>query len=112
MTSFITLNQNSDFRRVYGRGKSYVNPALVVYVLRNRAGISRYGITVSKKVGKAVKRNRAKRIITAALLDNLPEIREGWDIVFVARARTVNCKSTQIAPVMKRLLQTAGVVKR
>ena len=58
----ITIHQNTDFRRVYGRGKSCKSPALVIYSLKNRAGICRIGITTSKKLGGAVERNRCRRV--------------------------------------------------
>lgn len=110
MSRFIPLNSNTDFRRCYGRGKVYTNPALVIYVLRNRAGICRIGITTSKKIGNAVERNRARRVIRAAA-EMLPEITCGYDIVFVARTRTIRKKSTEISAVMKKQLISAGVLQ-
>ncbi len=109
MASFVTLNQNSDFRRAYSRGKVYTSPALVIYVNRNRAGICRIGITASKKIGNAVQRNRARRVIRAAA-EMLPAIQGGYDVVFVARTKTIQKKSTEIRISMERMLRTAGVV--
>ena len=109
MHKYVTLNQNSDFRRVYARGKAYANPALVSYVLRNRAGICRIGITSSKKIGNAVQRNRARRVIRAAT-EMLPEIRGGYDIVFVARTKTALKKSTELCGIMETQLRSAGVI--
>ena len=106
----VPLKCNSDFRRAYHRGKVYTNPALVIYVLKNRAGICRIGITTSKKIGNAVQRNRARRIIRAAFLA-MPEINAGYDIVFVARTRTVYSKSTELEPVMRKQLKSAGVIE-
>lgn len=60
------LNRNNDFRRIYARGKVQAGPILVTYVCKNRAGRPGVGITVSKKVGKAVRRNRARRVIREA----------------------------------------------
>lgn len=114
LPEILTLNLNSDFRRLYARGKSYANPALVTYVMKNRAGIchnSRMGITTSKKIGNAVKRNRARRIISAAFRQLEPQIGTGWDIVFVARVRTTALKSTDVLRVMEMQLKTAGVLK-
>ena len=104
-----TLHLNSDFRRAYTRGKAYTNPALVTYVVKNRAGICRIGITTSKKIGNAVRRNRARRVIRAAA-ERLPEIQENVDLVFVARTRTASKKSTEIADVMLSHLRKAGVI--
>ncbi len=109
LTGTVTLNSNSDFRRAYTRGKAYTNPALVTYVRKNRAGICRIGITASKKIGNAVQRNRARRVIRAAA-EMLPQFSPGWDIVFVARTRTVTKKSTYIKEIMRQQLLSAGVI--
>ncbi|MBQ7689564.1 MAG: ribonuclease P protein component [Clostridia bacterium] len=109
MTGTIPLKTNSDFRRAYTRGKAYTDPALVTYVRKNRAGICRIGITASKKIGNAVERNRARRVIRAAA-EMLPSFSSGYDIVFVARTRTVSRKSTQIKEIMSRQLTSAGVI--
>lgn len=103
------LNTNSDFRRAYARGRQYTTPALVTYVLKNRAGICRIGITTSKKIGIAVERNRARRVIRAAMF-NMPEMKAGYDIVFVARRKTVFAKSTEVEAVMREHLLSAGVI--
>ncbi len=110
MSRFNTLNSNTDFRRAYARGKAYTNPALVTYVIKNRAGICRIGITSSKKIGNAVERNRARRVIREAFL-SLPEANGNFDIVFVARRKTVHKKSTDISAIMRRHLISAGVIK-
>ena len=111
MNSVETLKTNSDFRRAYGRGKSYTNPALVMYVRKNRAGSCRIGITASKKIGNAVQRNRARRVIREAFRQvNLP-LKGNYDVIFVARTKTVYKKSTDIYNVMVPMLIDAGVVK-
>ena len=66
MSDFITLKDNRDFSRLYRRGKSFVSPVLVTYVIKNKSDNLRFGITTGKKVGKAVKRTRARRVIRAA----------------------------------------------
>ena len=58
--------RNTDFARAYRRGKNYVSPFLVTYVVRRRSGGVRMGITTSKKIGGAVQRVRARRVIRAA----------------------------------------------
>lgn len=108
MKSIIKLKENYSFRRAYKKGKSYVSPYFVIYVIKNRRGI-RLGITAGKKLGCAVKRNRAKRVITAAFRECLPNITEGYDFVIVARTRILNIKSTAAAASMRSLLKSAGV---
>lgn len=111
MVGIDSLNRNTDFRRLYGRGKSVVSPILVTYALPNKTDCCRVGITTSKKIGNAVTRNRARRVIRAAYIDILPRISQGYDIVFVARGRTAFKKSTEIAAVMTQQLYELGIIK-
>lgn len=98
----VTLNQNRDFLRLYKRGRSLVSPILVTYCAKNRRGATRIGITATKKVGCAVRRNRAKRIIRAAFRGLGEELTPGYDYIFVARGRTPGCKSQDVQKVMAR----------
>ena len=102
------LKLNKEFRRTYGRGKSVVNHALVCYILHCGGDNIRYGITVSKKLGKAVKRNRAKRLITAAFRAVSANVKPGTQVVFVARSAIFNQKSQQIAQTMRSSFISAG----
>ena len=110
MNSVETLKTNSDFRRAYARGKSYTTPALVMYVRKNRAGSCRIGITASKKIGNAVQRNRARRVIRESFRQIKLPLKSGFDIVFVARTKTVFKKSTEIYDIMLPMLKDAKVV--
>ena len=110
MKNTVTIKSNCDFRRTYGKGKVFQAPALVSYVLKNRAGICRIGITTSKKIGNAVERNRARRVIRAAYREIEDKINGNYDFVFVARSRTKYQKSTQIAQLMLSQLKKAGVI--
>ncbi len=107
----IKLKENREFRRVYNKGKSLVCPCFVIYVNKNRANNTRLGITVGKKIGNAVKRNRAKRVITAAFSMVYPNIGSGYDFVIVARTRILKVKSTEVASSLSNILSAAGVLK-
>ena len=107
-----TIKTNSDFRRAYMRGKSYTNPALVIYSIKNRAGICRIGITTSKKIGNAVQRNRARRVIREAFRQIDMPFKGNYDIVFVARTKTVYKKSTEIHDIMISLLSQACIIEK
>ncbi len=98
----ITLNQNRDFVRLYKRGRSQISPILVTYCAKNRRGGTRVGITATKKVGGAVERNRAKRVIRAACRGLGEALTPGYDYIFVARGRTPACKSQEVQKVMAR----------
>ena len=102
------LKLNKQFRRLYGRGKSFVHKGFVTYILPNKAGSISYGITVSKKLGGAVERNRAKRLISAAFRQCRPNIKRGFDMVFVARTGIFLYKSYEIAEVMSAHLKSVG----
>ena len=79
------IKKNTLFLRVYSKGTSYVNRTLAVYVLPDRKKVSRLGITVSKKIGCAVVRNRVKRLIKESYRLNEQNIKSGQNIVVVAR---------------------------
>lgn len=106
MQHTVMLNQNSDFRRLYYKGASRNHPFLVVYARKNHLGFNRIGITVSKKIGKAHLRNRAKRIIRAAYRQTENEYPTGWDFVFVARTITTTLSTNDIVPVMEKGIKT------
>lgn len=104
------LTKNKEFTRAYARGKAYVHPQLVLYVNKNRLGHTRVGFTATKKIGGAVQRNRARRVMRAAIAAHLPFDVGGYDLVFVARGQTVRCKSGQVAAAAAQLLKKAGLV--
>lgn len=110
MGEYITLKENRDFLRLYKRGKSYVSPVLVTYVMKNKSGNLRYGITTGKKIGKAVKRTRARRVIRASFYELYPNIKRGYDIVFVARGKTPFVKSQVIKEAMQKHLKLAKII--
>lgn len=96
MKHFMPICENNLYRRMYARGKSIVTPSVVIYYSKNRTGDLRLGITTSKKIGNAVKRNRARRIIREAFRNVSPWLRRGYDYILVARGRTPFLKSTDI----------------
>ena len=110
MSDFPVLNQNKDFKTLYYRGKSQVHPLLVTYARKNRVGETRVGITVSKKVGSAVKRSRCRRVIRAAYRTLRCDVCAGYDLVFVARTRTAFVKSDEVARAMRVHLKSLGVL--
>ena len=83
-----SIKENYEFRRIYQRGTSAVSGSMVVYCRKNKLGRSRLGITASTKIGGAVTRNRARRRLREDYRLNRDKLREGWDIILVARGRT------------------------
>ena len=80
------LKKDSDFRKVYKHGKSFANRNLVMYILDNKSDSTRVGISVSKKVGNAINRNKIRRRIKESYRLNIDaNVKYGYDIVFIAR---------------------------
>lgn len=79
------LKKNSDFKPVYTKGRSFATKILVMYYKPNNLSHNRIGFSISKKIGKAVVRNRVRRLLKENLRE-IFDIRCGYDIIFVARA--------------------------
>lgn len=90
------MKSDKDYRRAYNKGKFCADSFVTAYFCPNKLGINRLGITTGKKIGNAVTRNRARRIIRAAYRFNEVKFSIGYDIVFVARAGIEDKKSTDI----------------
>ena len=106
-----TLKQNYEFRRVYNKGKSGVSPLLVVYARPNRGGRSRLGVTVSTKLGKAVVRNRVRRRLREIYRLSQPELKQGYDIVLVARARAVTATYGELTRAYRAGCEKLGLLE-
>lgn len=100
----LTINENKNFLFLYKKGKTCVGKAVAVYYKRNNRPYNRLGITASKKIGNAVLRNRAKRVIRAAYRESEAVLPIGFDIVIVARAAATGVKSYTIKKFMRERL--------
>ena len=89
MDHTVSLKLNHEFRRLYAKGKSAVNPCMAVYCRKNRLGYNRLGFTTGTKLGKAVVRNRTRRRLREAYRLHEERFLPGYDIVVVARVRAV-----------------------
>ena len=90
MKKTATIKENRTFQRIYKRGRSALTPFLVLYCRPNNLGHNRLGVTVSTKLGGAVVRNRARRRLREVFRLAQPDLRTGYDVILVARGRTVN----------------------
>ena len=89
MKRAVTLKENYEFRRLYQRGASSAGSCMVVYCRKNKLEHNRLGITASVKLGNAVIRNRARRRLREVFRLNTRALKQGYDIILVARGRTV-----------------------
>lgn len=108
-----SLNENHRFRALYGRGKSKPGRFMVIYSMRNRAGeVNRLGLTVSKKLGKAVTRNHVRRRLREAYRLNEQDIASGFDIVIVARHGSESAPFEALKGEMCELFKDLGLLRR
>ncbi len=105
-----SIKLNKDFKRLYYRGKSVVRGNLVVYALKNRSDSNRLGITCGKAVGKAVKRNRVKRLLREGYRLMEDRLLNGYDIVLVARTRAVTSKQKHIIKDLEQAFLSLGML--
>lgn len=101
--TYESLKKPSEFSKVYKRGKSFADKNLVIYILPNKLDYTRVGLSVSKKVGNSVRRNRVKRLIRETFRLNYHE-NFGYDIIFIARVRANTADFAAIEKSMKFLL--------
>jgi len=100
-----SLRNSREFQAVYKRGRSVVTKYIVMYYKKNDLNENRIGISVSKKVGNAVIRNRVKRLIKEAFRLKADSIGQGYDIVFVARVRMNQATFKDTTREMNRVLK-------
>lgn len=104
------LKLNHIFRRLYATA-GHANGCLVLYARRNRTEGNRIGITVGKKLGHAVVRNRVRRRIREVYRLNEEKFLPGWDIVVVARSRAITTDFPTLTAAFLSLAEKAGFLK-
>jgi ribonuclease P protein component len=102
------LTKRAQFGLVYDEGSSWVSSAVVMKALPNGLDISRYGFTVSRRVGKAVERNRVKRLLREILRQT--PLQPGWDIIFIARSQAARASYANLGKSVRGLLSRAGLL--
>ena len=105
-----SLKLNHIFRRLYSTG-GHGNGFLAMYVRRNREGVNRVGVTVSKKLGKAVVRNRVRRRLREVYRLHESRFLPGWDIVVVARRRAVSAEFSDLTKAYLALAKKSGILR-
>lgn len=103
------LIRAADFKRVRSNGKSYEHPLVVLYATPAEGAGARVGVTATRAVGNAVRRNRAKRLLRAAMADLLPHTADA-DLLLVARAPLPAATFSQTRQALASLLRRAGLI--
>jgi ribonuclease P protein component len=103
------LRCSSDFQQVRQHGKFYASPIMVLAFLRNELDHSRFGFVVSKRLGKAVQRNKVKRQMREAIRLQIGQIKPGFDLVLIARQQICEARYQEIEQTLQHLLKKSGL---
>jgi len=103
------LRSKADFNRVRSEGRSWSSQLFVLQAAPNRLGTIRVGIVASKRLGKAVRRNRVRRLVREAMRALCGRLSSGWDLVIIARSRTVGASLAEIQEALEDVLKRAGL---
>lgn len=103
------LKGSKRFLEIRRRGRTLVHPLLVMMVMPNELSLSRFGFVAGRRLGKAVKRNRARRLMREAIRLRLPTIAPGYDVIVVARQPMQNATFAEVEQAVERLLEQAGL---
>jgi ribonuclease P protein component len=104
------LTGSSEIRRVRKTGTSYAHPLVVLVACPNEMSLTRFAVTGGRTLGNAVRRNRAKRRLRAAIGSLLGEIRPGWDGLWIARSRLSSAPWSEVTQAVAGLCRRAGML--
>lgn len=105
------LNDKTRFKQVREEGASYAHPLMILCCLPNQESISRCGFSVSRRIGKAVARNRARRRMSEAVRLLWDLVIPGWDMVWIARQGVNEADFAELQSACARLLRRAHLLK-
>lgn len=107
------IKKDSEFQKVFKEGKSFANRQFIVYRYKKEGQEQfRIGLSVSKKVGNAVTRNRIKRYIRQAFLEMKDEVQNDMDYVIIARHQAAKIDFHETKKSLQHVLRIARVLKR
>lgn len=104
------LQARDRFQQVRRQGQSREERFAILVCLPNDLAYSRFGFSASRRVGKAVQRNRARRLLRESVRLQLSTIAPGWDMVFIARASITQATFAQVDADCRKLLKRAGLL--
>jgi len=101
------LRKKSEFDGVFERGTTWASELVVLKAVPNGLEHNRYGFITSKRLGKAVVRNRVKRLLREVM--RTTPTKSGWDMVFIARVKAATASYREIEKAVAGLLHRARV---
>ncbi|HHX22731.1 MAG: ribonuclease P protein component [Tepidanaerobacteraceae bacterium] len=109
MNKCLRLTKNLEFKNVYKAGRRWTSPFFTMYIKKNNLNHSRLGVSVSKKVGKSVIRNKIKRRLKEIFRLNLDNIKTGWDIVLSVKPAAISLDYYEIDREVKSLFKRGRI---
>lgn len=107
------VKKNTEFQHIFKKGKSSANRQFVIYVLKKESQQNfRIGLSVSKKIGNAVKRNEIKRYIRQSFLELETYIDKGNDYVIIARKPAAEMNFHEVKKSLQHVLKVAKIIKK
>lgn len=106
------LKRASDVTLVRRQGRSWRHPLVILLIHGHEQEISRFGFVASRAVGKAVARNRAKRLLREVVRAYLPQLKTGWDCLFIARAGLPQASFEEVHTAVSQLLTRANLIEQ
>src|SRR5690554_677984 len=105
------LRKNMEFKKVYKARKNFWNRNLILYIKRNGTKETRIGVSITRKVGNAVVRNKLKRRIKELNRRYIESLKEGYDIVIIPKKNAVNLSFKDLESALKHIYKLSGVWK-
>ncbi|MFP4343278.1 MAG: ribonuclease P protein component [Anaerolineales bacterium] len=103
------LQRSPDFQRVWKEGQSWAHPLFILWAAPSGLPHTRIGLVASRKVGNAVARNRARRLLREAVRQLYPCIPAGWDLILIARRKIATVKAPVVEAALVTTLQRADL---
>ena len=107
-----TIKSYHDFKKAYDHGRSFGNRNLILYTRKNGTNKTRIGITISKKTGKAVVRNKIRRQMKEIYRELEPNIKDGYDLVFIVRRNVPDITFWQLRSAFDHILKVSRMYIR
>ncbi len=112
MQRHLRLRHRADFARLRREGRTWRHPLVILSATPNGRTHNRYGFITSKKLGNAVVRNRARRLMREVVRQAHPRLRQGYDVVFIARRAMAGKPYGAVQDAMAHVLQQAHLLGR
>lgn len=103
----VRVRKRADFKRAYDEGSKVVMRPFVLFARPNGLAASRLGVTATRKLGPAVLRNRARRILREAYRRCQSELPPGHDLVVVARPALLDMSPASVTPLFRDAVERA-----